>query len=453
MRKTVLALAASVLFIGAAPAWSQGFLGGFFSAGKNTGTEAAAPAVSAEAAAFAQGQEDWAQPFLLALYRDGEWGAVLNLDRLGLAAMEKQRYALARKAFDEAISRVEAIYAADENAVKARSVFNGEKQKDFKGEPYERSMLYYYRGLLYVQEGDYQNARAAFLAADRHDTLSSAEDTAYVGKFGLMKYLAGWASQCDGDTTRSAQLIEEARAVDPKIVSLPEKPANSIVLVDSGPGPVKWGDGKYKEALKFKAGDGDDPAFTLKATNGRDITMIPVLAGDVNFQATTRGGREIDSIMAGKAQFKDNAGTIGSVSTMAGSHLAMLGAATGSRDLAGAGLVGMFAGLIAKGVEQATTPAADVRNWDSLPGKLMLISGDDVAKEPLELRMGNTGKAMPIQAASGACTLAWGRTRSALTTDLGGTVRFEDSAPSEANRGDRNRAFRTMLTSELAATK
>jgi tetratricopeptide (TPR) repeat protein len=450
MRKTVLALAVGML-LSSSPASSQGFLGGLF-AGKDTGKEADAPAVSAEATAFAQGQEEWARPFLQALYRDGEWGAVLNLNRLGLAAMEKQKFALARKSFDEAISRVEAIYAADENAVKARSVFNGEKIKDFKGEPYERSMLYYYRGLLYVQEGDYQNARASFLAADRHDTLSSAEDTSFAGKFGLMKYLAGWASACDNDTTRAMHLIEEARSVDSKIMSLPEKPMNSVVLIDSGPGPVKWGDGKYKEALKFKAGDGEDPSFMIRTQGGKDIADA-ILAGDVNYQATTRGGREIDAVMAGKAQFKENAGTVSNVSMQMGSNVAMLGAMSGNRDLAGAGLIGMFAGLVAKGIEQATTPAADVRSWDSLPGKIMLVTGPDIAKEPLQLSVANSAKALPIQTTNAACSLAWGRTRSALTSDMGGTVRFEESVPTEANRGDRNRAFRAMLVTELAMLK
>jgi tetratricopeptide (TPR) repeat protein len=446
MHKSVLVLATCVAF-SSAPAWSQNWFGS-----KDTGKEADASAVSAEALAFASRQEEWSRPFLLALYRDGEWGAVLNLNRLGLAAMEKQRYGLARKAFDEAIARVEAIYADDENAKNARSVFNGEKVKDFKGEPYERAMLYYYRGLLYIQENDYQNARASFLAADRHDTLSSAENATYVGNFGLMKYLAGWASHCDGDNTRASQLISEARSADSKILGLPERPANSIILIDAGPGPVKWGDGKYKEVLKFKAGDGVYPSIAVKAKDGKAL-VDPVMAGDLNFQATTRGGREIDGIIAGKAQFKDTAGNIGNASMQIGAQAAALGIVSGNRDLGNAGMIGLLVGMVAKGVEQATTPAADIRGWDSLPGKVMVISANEIANAPLEFTVSGAFKPISLQATNGSCSVAWARTSSSLGTEMGGSAKFEDQKPTEANRGDRNKSFRAMLTSELGATK
>lgn len=451
MRKTVLVIALSAaLSSWANPASSQNLFGMFSS--KSTGQEADPAEITAQAQALADKQEDWMRPFVRALYRDGEWGSVLHLERLGLAAMEKQRFELARKAFDEAIVRVEAIYADDANAAKARSVFNGEKLKDFKGEPYERAMLYFYRGLLYAHEGDYQNARASFLAADRHDTLSSAEDKAFVGNFGLMKYLAGWASQCDGDATRAAQLIEESRAVDPKMLSLPVKPTNSVVLIDSGAAPIKWGDGEYKHVLKFKHGAGDDPAIVVKTADGTPISNL-TLAGDVTYQATTRGGREIDGILAGKAQFKDTAGTVGNISLAAGSQVAMAGASYGNRNMANAGLAAMFIGLVAKGIEHASNPAADVRAWDSLPGRVMLSTEQDLAHRPIQFAVGGSARPVTLQATQGNCSLAWARTRSALTGDMGGTVRIEEEVPADANRGDRNRSFRAMLVNELVAAK
>lgn len=443
---TILGATMAVLF--SSTVQGQGFFGS-----KGTGAEVDSRAVKAQASAFADKQEEWLKPFALALYRDGEWGAVLNLERLGLAAMEKQRFALARKAFDESIARVESIYADDANASKARSVFNQEKVKDFKGEPYERAMLYYYRGLLYAQDGDYQNARASFLAADRHDTLSSSEDQAYVGNFGMMKYLAAWASHCDGDKDRGEQLAGEARAIDSKIQAIPPNPANSLILVDTAAGPQKWGDGKYKEILKFKGGDGQAPAFTL-TKGGLPVGAPQWVIGDVNFQATTRGGREIDGIMSGKAKFKDSAGAIGDTALQVGQQAAMVGALSGNRDMANAGLIGMFAGLIAKGVEQATTPAADLRGWEALPGKVVMISAPDIAKgAPLELKVAGAGQPLPLVSAHGSCSIAWGRTASALASGQGGAGKADESAPTEANRGDRNRSFRAMLVDELLSSQ
>ena len=161
------------------------------------GASQASPSVStkmlASAQHFAADKPSALQPLFQALYIEGEHNAVLNFNYLGLAALESGEYETAEKAFDAAIARIEAIYADNPSAAKAKSVFAEEKVKDFKGEPYERAMTYYYRGLLFVRAGDYQNARASFLAAERQSTLSEVE--AYKSTFGLMDYLAGWSSQ------------------------------------------------------------------------------------------------------------------------------------------------------------------------------------------------------------------------------------------------------------------
>ena len=93
---------------------------------------------------------------------EGDRNAVLNYTRIGVAAFETGEVEEAGKAFDEALNRIEAIYADNEKAEAARSKFVKENAKDFKGEPYERAMAYYYRGLAYLAEGDYENARASF---------------------------------------------------------------------------------------------------------------------------------------------------------------------------------------------------------------------------------------------------------------------------------------------------
>ena len=44
--------------------------------------------------------------------------------------------------------------AADKSARKARGYFHEESSKGFRGEPYERVMAYYYRGILYWMDGE-----------------------------------------------------------------------------------------------------------------------------------------------------------------------------------------------------------------------------------------------------------------------------------------------------------
>ena len=438
--RSTLRLAAVAL---ALAALSQGASAGFFS----SSNEESSSQVLAEATRYAATQEAWARPFAFALYRDGEWGAVLNFQRLGVAAMQMNRPDVARKAFDQAIQRVEAIYANDPNAARARSVFNGEKVKDFKGEPYERAMLYYYRGLLYLNDGDYQNARASFLAADRHVSLSSAESTAFKSDFGLMKYLAGWASACDDDAPRSAALVSEARGDDPLIASLQEALPSALVLVDSGPAPVKWGGGTQHEVLKFRAGAGEDPDPTLLIGGERSSQWN--VAGDLAHQATTRGGREIDGIMAGNAQFKDNSNAVGTVASDIGTRTALLGALNNDRGMANLGMAGMLIGMIAKGVSAAAVATADTRAWDSLPGRILMHGAPSLGEAPVQFGIGGATVAASVQATHGRCAFAWVRTRSALDTSMGGTAANANNKPMESDRGERNKALRAMLASEM----
>ncbi|HSV29463.1 MAG TPA: hypothetical protein VLL76_07885, partial [Candidatus Omnitrophota bacterium] len=70
----------------------------------------------------------------------GKRNQVLNHMRLGLAAMEMGKFELAEQLFDDALDNIETIYANNEHAEKARGLFVKELTKDFKGEPYERSM-------------------------------------------------------------------------------------------------------------------------------------------------------------------------------------------------------------------------------------------------------------------------------------------------------------------------
>jgi hypothetical protein len=93
---------------------------------------------------------------------------------------------------------------------------------------------------------------------------------------------------------------------------------------------------------------------------------------DLYFQATTRGGRVMDHILANKAVFKSATDTFGDAALISG---AVLGSHQGRRsnvDEIGLGLA--LAGLVSKIVSSATVPAADVRTWDNLPQYLSFAS-------------------------------------------------------------------------------
>jgi tetratricopeptide (TPR) repeat protein len=402
-----------------------------------------------EAQQFAANSDPRLQPLLAALYQGGERGAVLNFDQLGLAAMQIGDTELAKRSFDQSIARIEAIYADDPNARKAKSVFSEEKVKDFKGEPYERAMVYYYRGVLYAHEGDYENARASFLAADRHIALSLNEN--YESDFGAMKYLAGWSAYCNGDASSAGELIKQAQAKDKLATGWPVRPGNSIVLIDSGRGPIKVGEGKYRELLKFRPGPSvDDGIITVSSPTGARFDG-QYLIGDVVYQAMNRGGRPVDAIMAGKATFKDNMGTARDVALTAGVAMTTAGMLSDNSNLAAAGLAGSLIGLAFSIAESSAKPAADVRAWSSLPGQLVMFSNDAKANGEIRLSWKDQPQPapLPVQGTHGRCSIAWGKTQSALSPKDGGTAAVRQDNAHDGGASEKNKAFRAMLVDEF----
>ena len=84
---------------------------------------------------------------------------------------------------------------------------------------------------------------------------------------------------------------------------------------------------------------------------------------DLYFQATTRGGRVMDHILANKAGLKRTTDTAGNVGLIGG--LGLAATQRGDAQVAGLGLAA--AGLLSKVVSGSTTPEADIRSWDNLP--------------------------------------------------------------------------------------
>jgi tetratricopeptide (TPR) repeat protein len=351
------------------------------------------------------------------LYAEGEHNAVLNLNELGLAAMEAGQYARAEKAFDEALRRIEAIYANNENAKHAKSVWAEEKVKDFKGEPYERVMSYYYRGLLYARRGDYQNARASFLAADYQDTVAEKEE--YQGDFGLMTYMAAWASACDGDSAKAVELHSLAMTKDNEHVGGLSPTRPMLYLLDAGSGPSKTTEGKHQEVLTFTGAPGsvDIPGPFSPRNNS---SQRWVKAGDLFYQATTRGGRAIQGVLNGKAQWKEGTETAGNVAMTVGTSAMYAGLLSDNNNMAQAGSVAALAGLFLTIGSDAMKPTADTRQWATLPYSVYAIADSAFPAQGPSFSVdfqtvgGAAGKAtIDYWGQQGACAIAWGRTRPA----------------------------------------
>ncbi|HTI72341.1 MAG TPA: hypothetical protein VMF06_20370 [Candidatus Limnocylindria bacterium] len=282
---------------------------------------------------------------------------VLVNDRQAAALMRSGNYAEAKALLDDSILTLGGISAGDSGARKARSMFSSESSKTFRGEPYERVMVFYYRGILYWMDGEPDNARACFRTGQVED--SDAQENAYQGDYVLLDYLDGLASvklAADGsDSYKRAE--KNARMIHPPAY---DPQANVLVFAEMGYGPTKYATGEHSEELRIRDGSSRTVAANIRV--GGTVFRAPAY-DNLSYQASTRGGRVMDHILANKAVFKDTTQSIGTAAIIGGAVAAGAGGRQGGEI--GLGLVG--AGVILNVLGSITKPAADTRQWDNLP--------------------------------------------------------------------------------------
>ncbi|MFO1461333.1 MAG: hypothetical protein U1G08_18255 [Verrucomicrobiota bacterium] len=278
-----------------------------------------------------------------------------------LTALRAGNDAQAKSLLDSALLTLGGSSAGDTSARQSRGYFNPESTKTFRGEPYERAMAYYYRGILYWMDGEPDNARAAFRSAAIQDT--DPENGKSQCDWVLLDYLDGLATaKLGGDGKDAWRRASTNAKLNPPPPYDPQ--ANVLFFLEMGRGPTKFAAGEYGQQLKFRPGSAPDPIAVITV---QDQTVRVGAFDDLTFQATTRGGRVMDHVLQGKAVFKSATDTAGTAAIIAGSAVAIAGDSNAARN---AGLGIALAGLVTKVVSAATTPEADTRQWNNLPNLL-----------------------------------------------------------------------------------
>ena len=327
------------------------------------------------------------QDLYISYYLDEKRNSVLNLMQLGLYAFQKKYYKESGSIFDKVLLNIESTYKEDSASEKAKSLWYGEDSKRFIGEPYERSMAYYYRGLLYLKEKDYENARASFKGGILQDGRS--EETQFQADFRTLLLLEALSSKLNGDNELYTDSVEELSNLsynDNLAEEIDE--ANLFLFIESGNSPKKYTSGEYDSELNFSQ-DGYliTPKVSIKKIkNQKKITLLD----DLYFQATTRGGREIEKIIDGKIAFKDDvndtavkseklasssfktSGAILSNYESTGNANADAAVALVSLTIAGIGLVAKGVSAVSETVASSVVTTADSRYWKNLPGGIYL---------------------------------------------------------------------------------
>jgi tetratricopeptide (TPR) repeat protein len=308
-----------------------------------------------------------------ALAQQGPRNYVLNQIEIGLDALQLCGIRIAGRAFDAALDAIESTYAEDAGAKRARSKFKRESEKTFRGEPYERVMAYYYRGLLFILADDLENARACFRGGMRHDAF--VQDEQNRNDFASLLYLEAWCSLRLGQTdtaTDALRFLQELKPDGP----VPSADHNLLVIVETGFSPRKVGVGPNRSELTYERGDAGKTGVPTVRVGGKSHALSEL--EDIYWQASTRGGRPVDRILAGKVQFKENVEGTGEALAALGTGGLAYSQTIKNRherqqaELASAGV--MLLGALASGIGNSVKPEADLRSWRNLPDRLYLHS-------------------------------------------------------------------------------
>lgn len=315
-------------------------------------------------------------------FEEGSRNQVLNLMVIGKTAFDNNDLEEAAIAFDNAIAKVEEVYSDSDSATKARSLWYEEGSKDFKGEPYERSLLYYYRGLIYLAEEDFENARASFLNSIMQDAF--AEEEQYRSDFGSQLFLVGWSSRKMGSESLAKQAFDELATIAPGFIP-PDPKDDILIIAESGTSPRKLADGVGHHQLVYRRGKKIiDNQVELVDGDGKTLKLET--REDIFWQASSRGGRQIDRIIDGQVSFKETTADIGKALSSIGTAAIYL-----SAPFEGAGNIGSGFALVGVGMMAISANAkvrADTRNWDNIPNLLHFAtaSTENIAIDGSEFR-------------------------------------------------------------------
>jgi len=354
-------------------------------------------------------------PMFRKLLRQDRRNQVLNNMRVGVAAMEIGAFDVAGRSLESALQGIETVYANNARARRARSLWYEEGMKDFKGEPYERAMAYYYRGLVYLDKGDLENARACFRNGVIQD--SFAEEEQHRCDFALLFFLQGWASQCLGDREMARTAYGIVKQLRPDF-SPPAAGDNTLVLVESGTAPRKLTDGVGHYKLVFRRGRNFTEERARALICGRTRRIFPM--EDIAWQAATRGGRLVDAILRDKIKFKESsAGRGKAFSSLGNMGILLMPTNAGAGAAAAVSMLGVVQSLVAANAH----PRADDRCWDNLPDLVHVTTCHTTPGDTITVEFTTrSGKPVPglcrqvkVRSAGNRHRWAWTRSRSALS--------------------------------------
>jgi tetratricopeptide (TPR) repeat protein len=339
---------------------------------------------------------------------------ILYLQELSACYLAMGEYVKAREMLAQTAMLHETFFDLQREQ-RALSKFGKEEEKVYHGDPYEQATSFALLALLFMDQGDYDNALAAAKSGIFAD--SDATENLYDSDFTLLHLIEAKAQlmrgEADSFVKRRDVAFESYRMTHPSVRNVYSERLDQVALlkmtpkerrkldVEDSDEAIKTKNWDFDEKLKTAAqsidaaaalgslGSGEYNTLILvprdrspnKSRKGRDAQLVffesntiatqPVKisidgaeltetsffdVADIEFQATTRGGRRMDAILDGQAAFRSTTVGVGSLITEIGDNVG---------GLAGLGVV--LLGVAVQAAGGAVSPEADTRCWQTLP--------------------------------------------------------------------------------------
>lgn len=332
----------------------------------------------------------------------------LLLATCGITAVHFGATDEAKRALDESLRIMEAIIYDPAKAQEILSLSGEERTKVFKGEPHERAVCNLYRGLLYLADGDFENARACFLAGEMQSRRST-DDAMGNGTWVSLEYLQALSDElCPSQ--RGLRFPSEL----PQGIELGSfgDGDDTLLVVVGGFAPAKihertdegFGLSYVQMSSRFSgfrvrenpvASSGPSPSATRPHPTSQPASnvdtwnneLFPVClrhpSEDLYVQALSNGRREMDKVLQAKerlARQRDAGGDTAEGVAMVSSQFGIYGLPVT--------LIALIAGSSSRDAAAKADATADVRQITALPGCIGLAGfkapGKQVAIEALD---------------------------------------------------------------------
>ena len=323
--------------------------------------------------------------------KDHQANALVGIDKMLSAAILEGDWNNAERLAEMASIRVNVFLSGEKGERDALSLLGQEKDKPFKGEPYERAMADFYFGLLRYRRGEYEGALNAFLSAmnkvrgtyqlpvEREKAKkgsANAETVLFENRYSTFAFFAASSLQHIDEAEEARRFLEMAKQARPEMAALFDQgmdpQTNVVAVIEAGLAPVKRQRGDRRQILAYSRG----LSATVESVRIAGQPMSFGVSEDLFAQATTLGGRAVDKLNDLKATRQEALQAAGYFTAVAGTIVAFAGSANHNQNLQMAGLAALAVGVGTMiFAEAAIDPSADIRAWNTLPDQIYLAFG------------------------------------------------------------------------------